>query len=187
MRRVSRATLLLLGLGIGTSGVGDDAVFVNTDVFELELATDPQISPDGSRIAYLRNSMDIMSDRRVANIWMVDADGRNHRPLLSGAQNYSQPRWSPNGDRLAFVTNLEGRGSQIHVRWMDTGEVAVLTNVREQPTSITWSPDGTQLAFEMFVDREIEPLAAPPSSCCIAAPVLRPAGVSPCWYSTGQP
>ena len=51
----------------------------------LEVATDTQISPDGSRIAYSRSSNDIMTDRSVSNIWIVDANGENHRPLLSGA------------------------------------------------------------------------------------------------------
>ena len=48
-----------------------DETFLNTDVFELEVAANPQISPDGSRIAYERRSMDIMTDRAVSNIWMI--------------------------------------------------------------------------------------------------------------------
>ena len=97
----------------------DDHVFRNTDVFELEFATDPQISPDGSRIAYVRNSMDIMSDRALPSIWIVDSTGDDHRPLRPGSHQASSPRWSPDGDRLAFVTKVRGRGSQIHVQWLD--------------------------------------------------------------------
>ena len=129
-------TLLLLS---ATAVLADD-VFVNTDIFELEVAADPQISPDGSRIAYLRRSMDIMTDKPVSNIWIIDSDGDNHRPLLSGSRSFSSPRWSPNGDRLAYVSTVHGRGAQIHVRWMDTGQTAVLSNVREGPSSLTWSP-----------------------------------------------
>jgi len=108
----------------------DTDVLKNLDVFELEVAADPQISPDGSRIVYVRRSMDIMSDRPVSNVWIIDVDGDNHRPLLSGSDSYSSPRWSPSGDRIAYVTNVDGRGPQIHVRWMDTGQTALLTNVR---------------------------------------------------------
>lgn len=157
--------LTALLLVVATAAIAaDDSAFKNTDVFELEVAVDPQISPDGSQIAYVRTSMDIMTDRPVSNIWIVDTDGDNHRPLLSGAHSYSNQRWSPNGDRLAYVSVVDGRGAQIHVRWMDTGQTALLTNVRQVPTSISWSPDGTQIAFEMFVEREGASLAKPPAA-----------------------
>ena len=142
----------------------DDNLFQNTDIFELEVAVDPQISPDGSQVAYVRSSMDIMSDRALSNIWIVDVDGDNHRPVLSGAQSYSQQRWSPSGDRLAYVAAVDGRGAQVHVRWMDTGQTAMLTNVRQAPSSMSWSPDGTQIAFEMFVETEGASLAKPPAA-----------------------
>ena len=153
-------TLLLLS---ATVALADD-VFVNTDVFELEVAADPHISPDGSRIAYQRLSMDIMTDQPVSNIWIIDSDGDNHRPLLSGSRSFTSPRWSPNGDRLAYISTVYGRGAQILVRWMDTGQTAVLSNVREGPSSLTWSPDGKQIAFEMFVSSEKTALASPPAA-----------------------
>ena len=153
-------TLALLFI-TGVAGA-DDGTFRNIDVFELEVATDTQISPDGSHIAYSRVSNDIMSDRPVSNIWIVAANGEHHRPLLSGAQSYSSPRWSPSGDRLAYVTSVGDRGSQIHVRWMDTGQTAMLSNVRGGPSSLTWSPDGKQIAFEMFVKADDASLASPP-------------------------
>jgi len=137
--------------------------FLNTDVFELESAADPQISPDGSVVAYVRQSMDIMTDSPRANIWIIDADGQSHRPLVSGTANFSSPRWSPSGDRIAYVSASEGRGAQIYVRWIDTGQTALLTNVQKAPTSIAWSPDGTQLAFSMFVPADGPQLATPPT------------------------
>ena len=137
--------------------------FKNTDIFELEHAVDPQISPDGSRIAYARTSMDVMTDRALSKIWIVDADGDNHRPLVAGPGHYGNQRWSPSGDRIAYVTEVEGRGAQIQVRWIDSGQTATLTNVRNAPSSISWSPDGTRIAFEMFVDVKAAPLAEPPA------------------------
>ena len=142
----------------------DDGVFTNTDIFELEYATDPQISPDGKTVAYVRTSMDIMTDRAVPNIWEVDVNGENHRPLLSGPGNHSSPRWSPAGDRLAYVSGAGQRGAQLHVRWMDTGQTAVVSNVRRSPKAISWSPDGKLLAFVMFVSDKNEPLAEPPEA-----------------------
>jgi dipeptidyl aminopeptidase/acylaminoacyl peptidase len=107
--------------------------------------------------------MDIMTDRAVSNIWIIDADGRNHRPLLTGTESFGEQTWSPNGNRLAYVTNVEGRGAQIHVMWMDSGRSAALTNLRHAPGNLTWSPDGKWIAFSMFVPREGSSLAAPPA------------------------
>lgn len=140
----------------------DASKFLNTDIFQLEVAADIQISPDGDEVAYVRRSMDIMTDRARSNIWAVSADGDSHRPLLSGADNYSSPRWSPDGGRIAYVSDAEGRGSEIHVRWMDTGQTAMLTNVAESPSAITWSPDGRYIAFTMFVSADGPKLATPP-------------------------
>ena len=160
MRLLVFSILLFSALPVGA----DDSILTNTDIFELEYAADPQISPDGNTVAYVRTSMDIMSDRAVPNIWQVDASGKNHRPLLSGPGNYSSPRWSPDGDRLAYVTEVPGRGAQLHVRWMDTGQTAVISNVRRAPRAMRWSPDGEYLAFVMFVPDDNEPLAKPPAA-----------------------
>ena len=153
---------VLLLLSATTVSIADDSPFVNTDVFELEVAANPQISPDGSRIAYARRSMDIMTDKAVSSIWMVDADGANHRPILSGNTSYDGQVWSPSGDRLAYVKDIEGRGPQIHVMWLASGRSGALTNLRHAPANLAWSPDGKQMAFTMFVPREASPLATPP-------------------------
>lgn len=137
-------------------------LFTNLDVFEMEIAGDPQISPDGSQIAYIRRSNDIMIDNARSNIWLINTDGSNHRPLLSGANSYSSPRWSPDGSRLAYVSSAEGRGPELYVRWMDTGQTALLSNLSEAPSSIAWSPDGTQIAFSQLVKTEAPSLASPP-------------------------
>jgi dipeptidyl aminopeptidase/acylaminoacyl peptidase len=137
--------------------------FLNTDIFELEIATDPQISPDGSRVAYVRRSNDIMTDRARSNIWIVDAQGGEHRPILSGTDSYTSPRWSPDGTRLAYVSSAEGRGPELYVRWMQSGETALVSNLATSPDSITWSPDGKQLAFTALVKGEGATLAKPPA------------------------
>jgi dipeptidyl aminopeptidase/acylaminoacyl peptidase len=132
------------------------------DVFQLEYADDVQISPDGTRIVYVRVSHDIMTDRARRNLWVVNADGSNNRPLRSEAKNFSSPRWSPDGTRLAYVSAAEG-SPQLYVRWMDSGQTALLTNLVEAPGSITWSPDGKSLAFTQLVPLDKAPLAkAPP-------------------------
>ena len=127
--------------------------FEPMDVFALEYAADPQIAPDGSQVVYVRTSMDIMSDRKRAELWIVNADGSDHRRLAAGAS----PRWSPDGTRLAYTA-----GRQIHLRWMDTGETATLSQLTESPSGIRWSPDGRRIAFNMLVPYPPPSLAAPP-------------------------
>jgi dipeptidyl aminopeptidase/acylaminoacyl peptidase len=146
---------------LAANASAEDA-FLNTDVFELEVAANPRISPDGSSVAYTRRSMDVMTDRPVANVWIVDADGSSHRPLLSGPHSFDGQAWSPNGDRLAYVTRVDGRGPQIHVMWMDSGRSGALTNLRHAPGNLAWSPDGKWIAFSMFVPTESRSLATPP-------------------------
>ena len=158
--RTFAALLLLPALALAADPA--DNALKNLDIFELEVAADPQISPDGATIVYARRAMDIMSDRGVANLWTINVDGSMHRPLVSGPESYTSPRWSPSGDRIAYVSRVDGRGPQLHVRWMDTGQTAVLTNMRFSPSSITWSPDGSKIAFSRFVPGKTEPLATAP-------------------------
>ncbi|MGC0772309.1 MAG: S9 family peptidase [Candidatus Acidiferrum sp.] len=120
------------------------------DEFQIQLATDPQISPDGKSIVYMRRFADPMSDRRYSNLWIVNSDGSDHRPLTSGNHNDASPRWSPDGTRLAYLSDADGK-QQIYARWMDSGQTARLTNLDESPESITWSPDGKMLSFSALV------------------------------------
>ncbi|MHC5064588.1 MAG: prolyl oligopeptidase family serine peptidase [Planctomycetota bacterium] len=128
----------------------DDRLFRPIDVFQLENASDPQVSPDGTKIVYVRNRFDIMKDRRRTNLWIIDYDGSDHRPLTSGNRNDMQPRWSPDGRQLLYASSAEG-SVQLYVRWMDTGQVAKLTDLTRSPGSMTWSPDGQWIAFSMLV------------------------------------
>ena len=132
------------------------------DVFGVQVASDPQISPDGKRIAYVRQSADISSDHRVSNLWIISFDGSEHRPLASGIHNDSAPRWSPDGTRLAYVSDRDGK-PQLYIRWIDSGETAKLTDLENPPSDISWSPDGRQLAFTSLVS------AAPPKIATLPA------------------
>ena len=124
--------------------------FQELDVFELEYAADPNISPDGSQVVYIRYSMDIMKDRKVGQLWMVDSAGEQHQKLLSNDQSSYSPRWSPSGDRIAYITGTE-QGSEIHMYWVNTGKTARISSLDRSPSGLSWSPDGTQLAFSMLV------------------------------------
>ncbi|WP_419859684.1 S9 family peptidase [Candidatus Palauibacter sp.] len=127
--------------------------FEPMDVFELEYAADPRISPDGSQVVYVRTSMDIMRDAKKSELWIMNADGSDHRRVGVGGS----PRWSPDGSRIAYTDD-----GQIHVRWMDTGEEATLTQLLESPRGLRWSPDGRYIAFNKLVPYPPPSLAPPP-------------------------
>lgn len=138
------------------------------DFFRVQVASDPQISPDGKRIIYVRNSADIATDRRVSNLWVVNVDGSDHRPLTAGSFSDSSPRWSPDGTRIAFVSDRDGSPAgtgkpQLFVRWMDSGQTAKLTDLENAPAGLSWSPDGKQLAFTSLVPAAAPKIATLPS------------------------
>ena len=138
----------------------------------MEGVSNPQISPDGSQILYVRSGSDVMSDKRYSNIWIINFNGTNNRPLTSGQSGNSQPRWSPDGKQIIYVSSSSGSG-QIHKRWMDTGETTILTNVQTGPHGISWSPNGKHIAFYGTVPQGADfkaDLPTPPAGAEWAAP-----------------
>jgi len=133
------------------------------DLFQLELALDPQISPDGESVVYVRRWADERMDRWRANLWLVPSGGGEQRALTTGPRSDSSPRWSPDGTRLAYVSGESG-SPQLWVRWMASGESACLTQLAEAPQGLSWSPDGKWLAFVAFVEEKPEPLVALPGA-----------------------
>lgn len=135
--------------------------FSYLDVFELEYASDPQISPDGEWVVYRRMAVDIMKDRSVGNLWRLRSDGTSHQKLTSRETSEGSPRWSPSGDRIAFVSSTN-EGSEIYMYWVDSGKFARLTQLPFSPSSLTWSPSGQKLAFSMHVPQDPPVLAKMP-------------------------
>jgi len=140
----------------------DPRPFSAQDVFELEWADDPQVSPDGTRALYVRRSNDVMADRTRSHVWIVALDGSMHEPLLADAGSYSSPRWSPDGTRIAYLTRSEGR-TGLHVLYLASGRTALLGTFDKSVRGIEWSPDGTMIALSKAVPGEAEKLVSPPA------------------------
>ena len=133
---------------------GPQRSFTGADLFRLSGATDPQISPDGARIAYVRMSADVMIDTVVPSIWLVDTATGRQRPLVAETGSARSPRWSPDGRRLAYVSGEPGSAPQLHVAWLDSGASVRVTGLPDSPGAITWSPDGRTIAYTMRLPDE---------------------------------
>lgn len=134
-----------------------------TDIFNMEYVSDPQISPDGSQILYVRNFKDIMTDKNLSNIWLVNTDGSKNRPITTGNQNDFYPRWSNGGDKIIFKSNRQDERMKLFVMWMDSKEIAPLSNTPKAPSAVSWSPDDRYLAFTMFVPKANESILKMPA------------------------
>lgn len=121
------------------------------DYFELEGVSSPQISPSGDEIIYTRRWVNKYEDRRESDLWTMNLTGKGHRFLMKG----SNPLWSPDGNRLAFLKKGEPKGSQIFVKYMDMdGAPTQVSRLDKSPSNIKWSPDGKYLSFAMLVPQE---------------------------------
>tara|TARA_R110002094_G_scaffold100458_2_gene100694 strand:- start:518 stop:2572 length:2055 start_codon:yes stop_codon:yes gene_type:complete len=128
------------------------------DVFALEAAADPQISPDGQRIAYVRRSNDIATDQSISAIWLIDADGTNHRDIHPAPGTSHTPRWSPDSQQLAYLQPATDHVS-LRILTPDSGADREIAQIRGGATGLSWSPDGKYLAYAGFVG-EVGMLAA---------------------------
>jgi len=132
------------------------------DIFNMELVSDPQISPDGSKVIYVRNFKDIMTDKNLSNLWMVNFDGSNSRPLTTGNQNDFYPRWSHDGQKIIFKSNMADDHMKLYMMWIDTKETVPLTNMQETPGAVAWSYNDKYVAFNMFVPKKHESIIEMP-------------------------
>jgi len=168
--------LLLSALFVSVAAQSTPNKLTIQDVFNVETVSDPQISPDGKRIVYMRQFADIMSDKRCSNLWIISFDGTDHRPLTTGNFSDTNPRWSPDGKQIIYISNRDqtpGAPPQIYRRWMDTGETAKLTNLTQSPAGIAISPDGKWISFTMHVPdppASIVKMPAPPEGAKWADP-----------------
>jgi dipeptidyl aminopeptidase/acylaminoacyl peptidase len=120
------------------------------DLFQFTWAADPQISPDGSRIVFVRVAVNSEKDEYETALWMVSTQEAQLQQLTNGPHD-TGPCWSPDGSRLVFLRSPEKDGkpepAQLYLLRFSGGEPRALTSLPKGAGSPAWSPDGKTLAF----------------------------------------
>jgi dipeptidyl aminopeptidase/acylaminoacyl peptidase len=122
-----------------------------TDLFRFVWVADPQISPDGARVAFVRVAVNKKRDGYETAVWVVPADGSEGPRAFTSGPIDAAPRWSPDGKWIAFTRALEKDGRpqppQLYVIPSGGGEARALTELPKGADSPEWSPDGRTIAF----------------------------------------
>ena len=137
----------------------DKRAITESDLFKFVWIADPQISPDGSSVVFVRVWVNQKADRYDSALWIVPANGGPSRQMTAGPRD-SGPRWSPDGKTLAFSRSAEKEGRpqppQIYLLSLDGGEARPLTDVPRGAGGFEWSPDGKWIAFSSTDDGKKE-------------------------------
>ena len=161
-RCLSKSALtLVISTLLTTHSVLADESASNTlslkDVFNLEYAANPVVTPDGKHVVYERRSMDIMTDSMRRNLWTIALDGSAHLPILSDSKNHFNPVFSPDGAKMAYLSSKEGK-VQVYIKHLASNSTTRVTDVAMRPSGMSFSPDGKYLAFAMFTPTKAKPL-----------------------------
>ncbi|MEZ9200654.1 prolyl oligopeptidase family serine peptidase [Shewanella sp. 10N.286.54.B9] len=122
------------------------------DIFNLEYASDLEINNKGDEVYFVRNYMDIQTDKKLGNIWKVDSE-KTLTPVTNGLHVDFAPTLSPDNSKLAYISTASG-SPQIHMRWLNNGSNAQLSHFSSAPANLSWSPDGKTIAFTRFVEQK---------------------------------
>jgi dipeptidyl aminopeptidase/acylaminoacyl peptidase len=117
----------------------------------------PRVSPDGKKMVYAVNEAVMTPDKSefVTQLWMSNLDTKRNVQLTFGEKSSTNPKWSPDGNSIAFLSNRKDNRNQIYLLSMNGGEAEPLTDGKSAVTNFAWSPDGRSLAFTM-VDAKTE-------------------------------
>ena len=121
------------------------------DVFDMEYVSNTEISPKGDKVLFQRNFKDIMTDKNLSNLWIVNFDGSGMMPITTGDHNAFSPKWSHSGDMFTYKSNVEGR-TQLYLYNLQNNSTQKLTNVQSSIGNVEWSPDDKYLLFNSFVE-----------------------------------
>src|SRR5262245_49436156 len=118
------------------------------DFVEVPLLSEPQLSPNGRQVLYVRSEVSWKANKRISHVHRIDADGTGTRQMTSGTEGESSPRWAPDGKSFVFLAQRPGaEGTQIYEMSNDGGEARRLTRHPTSISNVQWARDGSGLFF----------------------------------------
>ena len=114
------------------------------DYIALKSVSDPQLSPDGKWVAYTVSTPSLQDNRNVSRVWVVEVATGSARALTGGPGSDRQPRWSPDGKTLAFISTREG-GAQVWLLPIAGGDARKVSSLADGASDPVWLPDGSAL------------------------------------------
>jgi dipeptidyl aminopeptidase/acylaminoacyl peptidase len=145
------ALAAVLALAVASPRAQGRRLIADTDLFRFTWIADPQISPDGAAVAFVRVTVNEKDNRYETALFVVPSSGSEAPRRLTAGLRDTSPRWAPDGRRIAFVRAAERDGKplppQIYVLQMDGGEARPITDIASGASSPAWSPDGRTIAF----------------------------------------
>ena len=165
-RRIAVAAFACAALfTIASTRAAEKRFITETDLLKFTWIADPQISPDGSSVAFVRVTVNEKENRYETSLFIVPTSGAEPPRRLTSNIRDTSPRWAPDGKRLAFLRSIPSLStsgdsseraptqlSQIYLLAMDGGEARPLTELPHGVAAPVWSPDGKTLAFAAPVD-----------------------------------
>ncbi len=136
--------MVILG-SVATTAAQDKRPIRANDLYRLQTASDVALSPDARWLAYTVTQIDSADNAYYSHIWIADLDGATRRQLTRGKVRDRAPAWSPDGSRVAFVSDRAGERSQIFLIRVDGGEARQLTRIERGATDPVWSPEGRRI------------------------------------------
>src|SRR5712691_9035263 len=144
MKRFLAVAISLLALA--SFVVAQERRFTIDDLLKVRRVSDPQVSPKGDLVAFTITDVDKVANKSTTQIYLVPLGGGEPRQLTNDERSSSSPRWSPDGEKLAFISARDGE-SQIWTIDVSSGALKKITSISTGAGDPVWSPDGKWLAF----------------------------------------
>ena len=148
MKRIFFSVLLMTIFVFAASA---QTAFTINDLINTKRVGDPQLSPDGKKIAFTIGIVDKTANKTLTQIYTISPDGNNVKQLTNDTKSSSSPRWSPDGKHIAYTT-----GGQIWMMEDDGDDKEQITKISTGAGNPVWSPDGKMIAFNSDVYPECE-------------------------------